>query len=113
LPDPSKIRTAADLVLQRGDAKRSQPAVRLRYIPAAGSQSPIRARVDAFVKTLEVLLEVFRVIFKHNTVDAGSGGLLQTEEARSQDVDGHVMQERGQWLCRVPVYGVSYAGLRM
>src|ERR1700704_5035706 len=51
-----------DLILQCGDAERSQPAIRLQYVPTTRGQSPIRARMDAFGNP-EVRLEVSRVIF--------------------------------------------------
>ena len=39
-----------DLILQCGDAERSQPAIRLQSLPTTRGQSPLRARMDAFVK---------------------------------------------------------------
>jgi hypothetical protein len=39
--------------------------------------------------------------------------LLQTEEARPQDIDVDVMQERRQLALSVPGDGFSYAGLRL
>jgi hypothetical protein len=46
-------------------------------------------------------------------VDARRRGLLQTEEARPQDIDVDVMQERRQFALSVPGDGFSYAGLRL
>ena len=42
----------------------------------------------------EVLLEAFRVLGPCHLVDAGRGELLQPEEARPQNIDGEMMQER-------------------
>jgi hypothetical protein len=64
--------------------------------------------MDAFVKIPEVCLEVYRIIFLQYPVEAGAGGLHQTEETRSQDIDGHVIQEPDQCYSRVPVHGVPY-----
>jgi hypothetical protein len=40
-------------------------------------------------------------------------GLLQTEEARPQNIDAEMMQERRQFILSVPGDGFSYAGLRL
>ena len=61
----------------------------------------------------EVLLEPFRVFGPRHLVDAWRGGLLQTEEARPQNIDGEMMQERRQLILSVPGDGFSYAGLRL
>ena len=61
----------------------------------------------------EVLLEAFRVLGPRHLVDAGRGGLLQPEEARPQNIDGEMMQERRQLVLSVPDDGFSYAGLRL
>jgi hypothetical protein len=65
------------------------------------------------VEVQEVLLEAFRVFGPCHLVDAGRGGLLETEEARSQNIDGEMMQERRQLVPSVPDDGFSYAGLRL
>jgi hypothetical protein len=39
--------------------------------------------------------------------------VLQAEEARPQDIDVDVMQERRQFALSVPGDGFSYAGLRL
>jgi hypothetical protein len=61
----------------------------------------------------EVLLKVFRVFGPRHLIDAWRGGLLQTEEARPQNIDGEMMQERRQLVLSVPGDGFSYAGLRL
>ena len=61
----------------------------------------------------EVLLKVLRVLDPCHLVDARHGGLLQTEEARPQNIDRDVMQERRQLVLSVPGDGFSYAGLRL
>jgi hypothetical protein len=42
-----------------------------------------------------------------------ASGLLQTEEARPQNIDGEMMQERRQFILSVPGDGFSYATLRL
>jgi hypothetical protein len=53
------------------------------------------------------------VLGPRHLVDARSSGLLQAEEARPQDIDVDVMQERRQFALSVPGDGFSYAGLRL
>jgi hypothetical protein len=50
---------------------------------------------------------------KRHLVDTWRIGLLQTEEARPQNIDGEMMQERRQFILSVPGDGFSYAGLRL
>jgi hypothetical protein len=65
------------------------------------------------MKVQEILLEAFCVFGPRHLIDTRRGGLLQSEEARSQNVDGEVMQERRQLVPSVPDDGFSYAGLRL
>jgi hypothetical protein len=60
----------------------------------------------------EVRLQVLGIFGPRHLVDARRCGLLQTEEARSQDLNVDVMQERRQLVLSVPGDGFSYAGLR-
>ena len=65
------------------------------------------------MQVYEVCLEGPRVLGPRHLVDARSSGLLQTEEARPQDIDVDMMQERRQFALSVPGDGFSYAGLRL
>jgi hypothetical protein len=65
------------------------------------------------MQVYEVRLEGLCVLGPRHLVDARSSGLLQAEEARPQDVDVDVMQERRQFALSVPGDGFSYAGLRL
>ena len=78
-----------------------------------GRQRSIRSCVDASMQVYEVCLESPHVLGPRHLVDARSSGLLQTEEARPQDIDIDVMQERRQFALSVPGDGFSYAGLRL
>jgi hypothetical protein len=102
-----------DLVLYGSDAERPLSAIRLRNIGPARWQRSIRSRLDATVEVREVLLEAFRVSGPRHLVDTRRGGLLQTEEARPQNINGEVMKERRQLILSVPDDGFSYAGLRL
>jgi len=102
-----------DLVLQCGDAERPLSAICLWNISPARWQRSIRSRLDARVEDREVLLEAFRLFGPCHLVDARHSGLLQTEEARPQNIDAEMMQERRQLILSVPGDGFSYAGLRL
>ena len=102
-----------NLVLQRGNAQRSTPPIRLRNIPSTGGQRSIPSPMHTCVKVLEVCLQVLLVLRPRQPIDAGRGGLFQTQEPRPQNIDADMMQECGQRLCFVPGYGFSYASLRM
>jgi len=65
------------------------------------------------MQVYEVRLEDPCVLGPRHLVDARRRGLLQTEEARPQDIDVDVMQERRQFALSVPGDGFSYAGLRL
>ena len=88
-------------------------AIRLWYIRPARRQRSIHSCVDTVVEVREVGLKVLYVVGPRHLIDARRGGLLQTEEARPQDIDTDVMQERCQLTLSVPSDGFSYAGLRL
>jgi hypothetical protein len=80
--------------------------------PSTGGQRSICSRTHAYVKVLEVCLQALLVLRPCQPIDAWRGGLLQSEEPRSQNIDADMM-ERGQRLCSIPGYSLSYASLRM
>jgi hypothetical protein len=102
-----------DLVLQSGDAERPLSAIRLRYVRPARWQRSIRSCVNTSVKICEVGLDVLHVVGPRHLVDTRRSGPLQIEEARPQNIDADVMQERRQLALSVPGDGISYAGLRL
>jgi site-specific DNA recombinase len=102
-----------NLVLQRGNAQRSTPPIRLRNIPSTVGQRSIPSPMHTCVKALEVCLQTLLVLCPRQPVDPRRGVLLQSEESRPQNIDADMMQECGQRLCFVPGYGFSYASLRM
>jgi len=106
-------RSLDDLVLYGSDAERPLSAIRLRYVLPARRQRSIRPCVDASMQVQEVRLQATCVFGPRHLVDARRCGLLQTEEARSQNGDVDVMQKRRQLVLSVPDDGFSYAGLRL
>jgi len=105
-------RSLDDLVLYGSDAERSLSAIRLRYILPARRQRSIRSCVDASMQVQEICLKVLCVFAPRHLIDTWRCGLLQSEEARPQDINVDVMQERRQLVLSVPDDGFSYAGLR-
>jgi hypothetical protein len=65
------------------------------------------------MQVYEVCLEGLRILRPRHLVDAWRSGLLQTEEARPQNININVMQERRQLALSAPGDGFSYAGLRL
>ena len=102
-----------DLIFQCSNAERPLSAICLWNVRPARWQRSIRSRLDARVEVREVLFKALRVFGPRYLVDARRGRLLQTEEARPQNVDGEMMQERRQFILSVPGDSFSYAGLRL
>ena len=84
-----------NLVLQRGNAQRSTPPIRLRNIPSTGGQRSIPSPMHTRVKALEVCLQALLVLCPRQPIDPRRGVLLQSEESRPQNIDADMMQECG------------------
>src|SRR4029077_4800995 len=84
-------RSLDNLVLYGRDAEGPLSAVSLRYVLPARRQRSIRSCVDASMQVQEICLKVLCVFGPRHLIDARRCGLLQTEEARSQNVDVDVM----------------------
>ena len=69
-----------NLVLQRGNAQRSTPPIRLRKIPSTGGQRSIPSPMHTCVKALEVCLQALLVLCPRQPIDPRRGVLLQSEE---------------------------------
>ncbi len=101
-----------DLVFQCGNAERTLPAVRLRNVPSAGGQRSIRSSMHAGMEVPEVRLQSLRVPRPRQAINSWRSGLLQAEEARPEDIEVDVVEERCKRLLPIPGCGSSYAGLR-
>ena len=91
-----------NLVLDRGDAQRPLPAVRLRNVRPAGRQRPVRSGVDASMEIAKVLFATFLVHVPRHRIDARCRSPFQGEERGAEQVDGDVVQERCQLFLLVP-----------
>ena len=81
-----------DLILQSSNAERPLSTIRLRNVSSTRWQRSIRSCLDASVEVREVLLEAFRVFDPRHLVDTRRSGLVQFEEARTQNIDVELMQ---------------------
>src|SRR5919106_2093102 len=102
-------RALDDLVLQRGDAERPLPAVRLGDVLPPGRLRPVGAPLYASMQIREVGLEVRLVLVPGDAVDARCGFALQLVKRKAQQVDVHMVQERRQPDLLIPPCGATYA----
>ena len=91
-----------DLVLQRRDAERPSPAVRLRYVPSPGRQRPVGAAVEAVVEIGEPGLQVDRVLLPGQAIDPRRRVPPLLEEGPTQGVEADMVQQRRELLLPVP-----------
>ena len=89
-------RTLDDLVLQRRDAERPQPPVRLRDVDAPRRHRPVLPRLHPRVQGQQVLLPVPVVLPPGHPVHAGRRVLLQGVERQRQPQAADVVQQRGE-----------------
>ena len=98
-----------DFVLQRGNAERSLPPVRLRDVRPSNRARSERAPLDAGGQVAEVVLQRLAVVPPRFAVDAGGSVPFQRGIRRSQTVDVvHVVQQRGEPLSLVPSCCLTY-----
>ena len=102
-----------DLVLDGDNAERPFSAVGLRDHHPPRRQRPIRSPMQARVQVAEPRLPLLLVVRPRLLVDARGRVLVEREERTPQNIDAEVVEERRQSLRSVPVYGSSYAGLRL
>jgi hypothetical protein len=85
-----------DLVLQRGDPQRTQPAVRLRDIRPPRRHRPIAPTMDPGVQIPEVVLQVPPIVLPRQVIDPGRGPRVQRPIGLPETIDIDVVQERGE-----------------
>ena len=91
-------RALDDLVLQRGNAERPLPSVRLGDIHPPRRQRPIGAAVNAVLEILEPRLEICAVFPSPHPVHSRRRLPLQRLVGIPQQVDIDVMEERRELL---------------
>jgi len=85
-----------DLVLQAPDAQRPLRAVRLRDVCPPGGTGTVAALVYLIVQVCQLCFEAFSVGLPHHAIDARRGVPRKREIALLQEIDGDVMQQRGE-----------------
>ena len=85
-----------NLVLQAPDAQRPLRAIGLRYVAPLGRMGSIAAAVHPIVQVFQFLFEIFSVGLSHHTIRPGRRIMLKRNVALLQEVDGDVMQQRGE-----------------
>src|ERR1700704_2004791 len=74
-------------------AERSLPAIRLRNVLSARGKRSIRSSVHAGMEVPEACLQFLGIMHPCHSIDAGRCGLLQTEEPRSKDIKGDMIEK--------------------
>jgi hypothetical protein len=102
-----------DLVFQSRDRERALAAIWLWYIPPPGRLRPIRSPVDPILQIAEPTLEIGLVVLPCDPVYPGRGIPLESEECQPEQVDIHMVEERGEPLLLPLPCGLSYALQRL
>jgi hypothetical protein len=101
--------TLDDFVLQRGNAERPWPPVRLQDVRAPNRLRSIRASPQPLRQVLQTCLQVLAVVLPRFPVDSRGRISLDGVVGGAQRVDGiHVMEERGESLCPGPSGQLTY-----
>ena len=106
--DDLRHRLLDDFVLQRGNAERSCPAVRLGYLHPPDRRRPVRSGLYAPVQVEQPLFQPVRVLGPCHAVHPRRGVPLQRMEGPAQRVRRDMMQERRQLLPRLPRCSLTY-----
>src|SRR5207244_227315 len=101
-------RTLDDLVLQRRDAQRPLPSIRLWDVSAPRRQRPVAPPVDALVQVLELFLKPLPVLRPRHPVHSGGRLSLQPEVGLPQQIDIDMVEQRGEPLPLVQFRGCPY-----
>src|SRR5437870_5737557 len=94
--------TLDDLVLQRGDAERPQPPIRLRDVRPARRTRPVAPAVDPLMQILKVGLQVPPVRLPRHPIHTRRGLRADRPVGRAQPVQINVMQQRCEPRFLVP-----------
>ena len=94
--------TLDDLILQRGNAERSHPPVRLRDVRSTHRLRPVRPPLEPAGEVPKVGLKILSVVPPRLAIDAGSRIPFEFPVGCPQPLDGvHVVKERGEPLLPV------------
>src|SRR6202023_1936212 len=85
-----------DFILQAQNAQWPFRAVSLRNVSSSGRTRPVTAPVHLVVQFLQLLFEVLSVGLPRHAVDPRCGVPFERKVALLQEIDGDVMQQRGE-----------------
>ena len=101
-------RALDDLVLQRGDAQRALPSIRLGDVPPPRWQRPVAPPVDAPVQVLEFVLKPLPVLLPRHPAHPGGRFRFEPEIGLPRQIDIDVVEQRGEPLFLVQFRGSPY-----
>src|SRR6266851_5669826 len=101
-------RTLDDLVLQRCDAERALPAVRLWYVVPARWLRPVSSSMNAGVKIGELALEILAVLLPCHAVYTGRRIPLQPRVGAVKKPGIDMVEERGEPLLPIQPCSCPY-----
>src|SRR4051794_14525139 len=85
-----------NLVLQRCNAQRALPPVRLRYIDSSRRLCPVRSTVHPAVKSAEAISQPGFVLLPCHAVHSGRSLSLQREETVPKQIERHMVEQSGE-----------------
>src|SRR5262249_4366669 len=85
-----------DLILQGCDAQWALSSIGFWDVSSLGRLRPIRPPMDSAVKVYQLRIQVRLVLLPRQTIDSGRGFSLQGVVAIPQQIDGDVVEQRGE-----------------
>jgi len=85
-----------DLILQGCDAQGTLPSIGFRNVGSLGRLRSIRPSMDSAVQICQLLIQVRLVLLPRHAIDSWCSSSLQGVEAAPQQIDGDVVEQRGE-----------------
>ena len=85
-----------DLILQGCDAQGTLPSIGFRNVGSLGRLRSIRPSMDSAMQICQLLIQVRLVLLPRHAIDSGCSIPLQGVEAVPQQIDGDVVEQRGE-----------------
>lgn len=98
-----------DFVFQGSNAQGTLTPVGFGNPCPFGGLGSVGAPMDASVEVRQAFLQAVSIFLPRDAIDAGGRRALQLEIAGPQEIDSHVVQQRGKPNLLVPLRGFSYA----
>ena len=85
-----------DLILQGCNAQGTLPSIGFRNVGSLGRLRSIRPSMDSAVQICQLLIQVRLVLLPRHAIDSWCSSSLQGVEALPQQMDGDVVEQRGE-----------------